>query len=97
MVRGKRQQRHGRHGKAAATACERAQTESTTSIVLGGRGAVRDVLVYCKLASVTGAGWLMALAGEAGGSEWLKVLAELCTALQVTTLFCVNTFLMSPR
>ncbi|XP_076449204.1 uncharacterized protein LOC143285688 [Babylonia areolata] len=50
--------------------------------------ARRDVLVYAKLATVTGLGWVLVVLAEfSGHQEWLLVLAELCTASQGLLLF----------
>ncbi|XP_076443036.1 uncharacterized protein LOC143281673 [Babylonia areolata] len=47
----------------------------------------RDVLVYAKLATVTGAGWVLGLLTPAIRSLWMVVVAELCTGLQGLLLF----------
>ncbi|XP_076451076.1 uncharacterized protein LOC143286973 [Babylonia areolata] len=50
--------------------------------------ARRDVVVYAKLATVTGLGWVLVVLAEfSGHQEWLLVLAELCTASQGLLLF----------
>ena len=46
-----------------------------------------DVLVYAKLVTVTGGAWLLALLAEVTDQEWMRVLAELCTAAQGLLLF----------
>ncbi|KAL8579744.1 hypothetical protein ACOMHN_040521 [Nucella lapillus] len=52
---------------------------------LSGRSG-RDVLVYVKLGTVTGAGWALSLLAQVAPREWMLVLAEACTALQGLTL-----------
>nr|KAG5707640.1 hypothetical protein BaRGS_031022 [Batillaria attramentaria] len=46
-----------------------------------------DVLVYAKLATVTGGAWTLGLLAEATDQDWLRVVAELCTASQGLLLF----------
>jgi hypothetical protein len=46
-----------------------------------------DVLVYAKLVTVTGGAWALGLTAEAADSEWIRVVAELLTALQGLLIF----------
>ena len=47
----------------------------------------RDVLVYAKLVTVTGGAWILGLLAEVADREWMRVMAELCTAGQGLLLF----------
>jgi hypothetical protein len=47
----------------------------------------RDVVVYAKLATITGGAWALGLAAEAADSEWMRVVAELLTAAQGLLIF----------
>ena len=47
----------------------------------------RDVLVYAKLVTATGGAWILGLLAEVVDQEWMRVMAELCTAAQGLLLF----------
>jgi hypothetical protein len=45
------------------------------------------VLIYAKLVTVTGGAWFLGLGAEAADSEWMRVVAELLTAVQGLLIF----------
>ncbi|XP_076454841.1 adhesion G protein-coupled receptor E3-like [Babylonia areolata] len=47
----------------------------------------RDILVFAKLATVTGGTWTLAVVASLINKEWLLVVAELCTASQGLLVF----------